>query len=34
MTISKKLLNDLFDAMPRYIEKYNFQNMQIDEVKY
>ena len=30
-SISKKLLNDLFDAMPRFIEIYNLQDVEMDE---
>ena len=30
-SISKKLVNDLFDAMPTFIEKYNFQDIKIEE---
>lgn len=30
-SMSKKLLNDLFDTMPRFIEKYNLQDTKIDE---
>jgi len=30
-SISKKLLNDLFDTMPLFIEKYNLKDIKIDE---